>query len=91
MSNKLNIGTLGCSMHEDVFSGTNREGFNIQKIFLNGNINNDISKRYPDALIVDSAEEIISDPAITLIFVSPAHFEWANQAIGLGKSVRIAE
>jgi predicted dehydrogenase len=90
MSLELNIGILGCGMWEEIFSNNSQQNFNVVKIFTEGNVSSEIVKRYPNAEIVSSADQIITDPSISLVFVSPAHLEFANQAIGLGKSVRIA-
>ncbi len=91
---KLNVGLIGFSIGGHVFHAPFIEGnadLNLYKVTARKPEQQEmLAERYPAALAVQSADDIINDPAVDIVVIATSndvHFSLAKQALEAGKHV----
>src|SRR5690606_32990786 len=91
---KLNVGLIGFSIGGHVFHAPFIEGnadLNLYKVTARKPEQQEmLAERYPEALAVQSADDIINDPAVDIVVVATSndvHFSLANHDLEARKHV----
>ncbi|MVZ64507.1 oxidoreductase [Sphingobacterium sp. DK4209] len=91
---KLNVGLIGFSIGGHVFHAPFIAGnadLNLYKVTARKpDQQKMLAERYPEAIAVQSADDIINDPAVDIVVVATSndvHFSLAKQALEAGKHV----